>query len=314
MTKMNRKFMPEWMLLDIMYSIGLIIYVLAQIIYFGNVTDLIFILMLSLATFFLNYRQLNLYCALIEKENEQLFADPLLQDKFKEQIKSIFLRRCDNYLALIFATVFTAVIWHFNMWNDCIELKIALSIFLFFANIPTGYALIRILKYFYYNKEWIENIKIEFGVHSAVSERFIKNICVKVLFTAVVYCTISLSSILFTTMQINAIVTIYTIFAAILVMISLTLTGTLLRRRISAVNTLVIEQINQKIAKIILNEIDTDRITEENIQKMKELLEIKEYVCNEDKNKINFTKILSGMGLLLVTVIPVFLQWILDRM
>lgn len=307
MNKMERKLMPEWLVLDIIYGIGVIIYILAQIFVTGKVSDLIFIAMLSAATLFLNYRQKNLYNSLVRKENEKLFVEDSLQKKFENNIEAIFLKRSDSCLAFAFAVLFAIVMWHFEAWNNCIELKVIFSVYLFTANIPTGYAVIRILKYFYYNTKWIENIKIEFGVHGGFQERFIKRICMKVLFTAVVYCTLSLSSILFTQIQLNAIVVLYTLFAAMLVVISLSLTSVLLKKRVRASNIEIVETINLKIANIIINQVETEESNEAKLQKMKELQELKEYILKEEKGRVNFGKLASNVGLLFITVIPIVL-------
>lgn len=314
MNKMERKHKPEWLMLDVIYGIGMIIYILAQIFILGGVSDLIFIVMLSAATIFLNYRQQNLYNSLVRKENEKLFGEDLLQKKFENNIEELFLKRCDNYLALVFAVLFAVVMWHFEVWNNCIELKFIFSVYLFVANIPTGYAIIRILKYFYYNTKWIENIKIDFGVHGGFQERFIKRICMKVLFTAVVYCTLSLSSILFTQIQLNAIVVLYTLFAMMLVIISLSLTSILLKKRVRDSNIEIVEAINLKIATIIVNQVESEESNEAKLQKMKELQELKEYILREEKSRVNFGKLASYFGLLFITVIPIILQWLLDRL
>ena len=134
-----------------------------------------------------------------------------------------------------------------------------------------------------------------------------------VLFTAVVYCTTSLSSILFTQIKINAIVVIYVIFAMTLVIVALSLTSILLKKRIQEVNMNVTEKIDFKIASIILKEVENDRLDEEKINKMNELIEMKEYIERKEKGSVNFAKLASNIGLLFITVIPIVLQWILER-
>lgn len=319
MTKMERKHMPEWVILDMLYSGGTFIYIFSQLIILGYLSDAIFIFMLSVATFFLNYRQHNLYRALMNGKNgliftrEEISTDKLAGGVFEDEVNSIFTKKQDDIFAVIFAVLFVIVMWQFDSWNQHKILKIAFSVYLFTANIPTGYAVIRIFRYFYYNIKWIRNIEIEFGSQGGYSERFIKRICMKVLFTAVVYCTISLSSILFTQIQINIIVAVYTIFAMLLVIISLSLTSILLNKRVNENNAEMMEKIDLKVASIISDEVGNEQLDEQKVNKMKELIEMRGYIEKKQKGEVNFAKLASNFGLLLITVIPILLQWILEQ-
>ena len=316
---MDRKHMPEWLILDMLYCVGIIIYIFSQLMILGYISDAIFISMLSVATIFLNYRQYNLYRVLINEKNgliftrEEISIDKLDGEVFEDEVNSIFTKKEDNFFAVIFAALFAIVMWQFELWNQYKLLKIAFSVYLFTANIPTGYAVIRILKYFYYNIKWIKNIKIEFGSQGGYSERFIKRICMKVLFTAVVYCTVSLSSILFTQIQLNAIVVAYTIFAMLLVIISLSLTSILLNMRMKENIVNMMEKIDLKVASIISDEVGNERIDEQKVNKMKELIEMRGYIDKKQKGEVDFGKLASSFGLLFITIIPILLQWILER-
>ena len=69
-----------------------------------------------------------------------------------------------------------------------------------------------------------------------------------------------------------------------------------------------------KIATIIVNQVEAEESNEAKLQKMKELQELKEYILKEEKGRVNLGKLASNVGLLFITVIPIILQWILDRM
>ena len=194
-TKMDRKRFPEWMVLDIIFAIGMVIYILTQIIINGYVVDIIFIVMLMSATFFLNYRQKNLYDTLMKDEGKDFFLKIYSEEEHKKHVQSIFLRSMDVYISLAYAFVFSIVMWAFNIWNDDFVLNLSFSFFLFTANIPTGYAIIRILKYFYYSMLWIKRLDFVLGFTNHFSERYIKRVYSKVLFTATTYSAVSLSSI-----------------------------------------------------------------------------------------------------------------------
>lgn len=311
-TKMDRKKFPEWMTLDIIFTIGMIIYLSAQLLIVGRVTDIIFIVMLTFATFFLNYRQWDLYNSLTKNEGKDFFLGIYSQEDHEKQVRYLFLYPADQYIAIGYAAVFAIVIMAFNVWNDHFILKLSFSLFLFTANIPTGYAILRILKYFYFNILWIKQLDFGLGLTNHFSERYIKKVCSKVLFTATTYTAVSLSSIFFTQIELNAVVLLYTIFAAMLVLISLSLTNILLRRERLSNRSKLLDEIDIKISSLVESVISDQKQNDETMGKMRELIEVKDYINKQTHKGFNLSSFISGLGLLLITIIPVILQWLLE--
>lgn len=311
-TKMDRSRFPEWLMLDLIFSAGVIAYTLAQLLILGHVTDLTFIILLVIATFFLNYRQWDLYNTLMKGEGKEFFLGIYSQDEYEKQVKNIFLSPVDNYIAFGYAMVFAIVMLMFDVWNDSLCIKIIFSLFLFTANIPTGYAILRILRYFYSNMLWIKQIDFGLGLTNRHSERYIKKVCSKVLFTAATYCTISLSSVLFTQIELNIIVILYTIFAATLVLASLSLTNILLLKKRQHNRFKIMDDIDAKISSLVTLTLADEKKNDESMDKMRELIEIKNFIANQTQSKFNISKFLSNIGLLFITVIPIILQWLLE--
>lgn len=312
-SKLNRQAWPEWLILDSIFLISMMTYIITQIIVNGYVADILFIVLLCAATVFLNYRQVNLYHVLTNANGKKILSGLVTEKVFHEQITSIFLTRTDNYIAIIFATLFALVMWQFKIWEEQLFVKCSFSLFIFAANIPTGYAIVRLLKYFYYNVLWINKIDFGIGFAEHVAERFIKKVCTKVLFTAVSYCTISLSSILFTQIELNIIVLFYTIFAASLVLAVLVINNVLLRNKKQAGRMIVIDKINNKMSELFNKTISGEGKNSEIVEEIKELIEIKNCFKSQIKNKFDISKVFSNLGVLFITVIPIVLQWLLDH-
>lgn len=311
-TKMDRKRFPEWMTLDIMFVVGMVVYLLAQIIIIGYVTDTIFIIMLTFATFFLNYRQLDLYNSLMKREGKDFFYEIYSQNDHKKQIQNIFLCSVDTYISLGYAFIFSVVMLTFNVWDNNLILNLSFSLFLFMANIPTGYAILRILKYFYYNILWIKQLDFGLGLTNHFSERYIKKICYKVLFTATTYTAVSLSSIFFTQIELNVIVILYTIFAVILVLTSLSLTNVFLRREREGNRLKVLDEIDLTISSLLESVISDKNRNDEAMEKIRNLIEVKDYIAKQTQKRFNVSSFISSIGLLFITIIPVILQWLLE--
>lgn len=313
-TKMDRGRLPEWMMLDLVFAAGMMAYILSQLLVIGHVTDLLFIILLMSATVFLNFRQWDLYNTLMKDEGKEFFLEIYSRDEHEKQVKNIFLHPADNFIAVGYAIAFAIVMFMFDVWDSSPVIKIFFSVFLFTANIPTGYAILRILKYFYYNILWIKRLDFGFGLTNRFSERYIKKVCSKVLFTAATYCTVSLSSILFTEIELNILVMLYTIFAAILVIASLSLTSVLLRRKRQSNRFRIMDEIDVRISSLVEMTLEDSKANDETMGKMKELIEIKDYIANQTQSKVTVSKLLSSIGLLFITVIPVILQWLLELM
>lgn len=144
------------------------------------------------------------------------------------------------------------------------------------------------------------------------SVKFVKSLRSSVLFTAVTYCSLSLSSILFTDIEINVIVIIYTCFATALILFILLSTDFMIehRRRMSAED--ILEQVNKKINESMFHIINESGNDTEHYEKFQRMTEIKVLLEHQMHNRFDVQKILYSIGLLLITVIPVILQWILD--
>lgn len=311
-TRMDRRRFPEWMILDIVFVVGMTVYISAQFLTIGYVTDAIFIVMLMFATFFLNFRQQNLYNTLMKHEGRDFFLGIYSEEEYQRQVNNIFLHTADKYISLGFAFTFSMVMLAFHVWDGSIILNLSFSFFLFTANIPTGYAILRILKYFYYNILWIKQLDFGIGLTKHLSEGFIKKVCVKVLFTATTYTAVSLSSIFFTKIELNIVVLLYTIFAVILVLTSLSLTHVLLRRAKEGNQWEVMDEIDVKISALVESVISDPKKNEETMEKIRELIEVKDYITKQTQNRFNFSSFISGIGLLFITIIPVILQWVLN--
>jgi len=256
---MSVRMKKEWLYLDICYCIGMGIYGISQLFYYRSITDVLFLGLLTFATFFLNYRQKKLYEILLIKENGRAFWAELEEGELqKKKAEAMFINYKSDIGAVIFSILFCYIMWQFHIWEEAPGIKAAFIVYLFFANIPTGLAITRLLLYFGQTVKWIHTIKFDVGIHNYFAVKFVKKVRNSVLFTAVTYCTLSLSSILFTDIEINIIVILYTCFAALLVISSLVFTDLLLTERMKHHMDVNLRKINDIISNNINTLIEND--------------------------------------------------------
>lgn len=313
--KKNMRMKKEWLYLDVFYCIGMIIYIIAQLHHYRRINDLLFLLLLTFATLFLNYRQKKLYGILLLEEEGSAFWKELEEGETqKEKVKNMFLCRRYDIGAVVFAFLFCCIMWQFHIWEDAVDIKAAFIFYLFFANIPTGLAIARLLLYFSQTVQWIHTIKFDVGINNSFAVKFVKKVRNSVLFTAVTYCTLSLSSILFTNIEINIIVILYTCFAAFLVISSLVITDLLLAGQTKHNIDMSLQKINDVISNNISTFIESDGNDETAYKKIQRLIEVKNYMENQKNTQMDMGKILSNIGLVIITIIPVILQWLLESL
>lgn len=310
--RMEKEKWPEWKVLDLFYTFGLLIYLVVQIAVIGKITDLLFLLLLTLATFFLNHRQKNLYDTLSRSEEGMNFFNCFYtQDEKSDQFESIFLKKENDCFSALFALIFCFVMWQFHVWEQVRIVKSVFIMFLFTANIPTGLAIIRLLKYFYHSVKWIRKIDFGLGIGDNFQARFVRKIRGKVLFTAATYCTVSLISIFFTEIELNMIVALYSIFAVILILLSLTVTDLMIETRRKESYYEALDKINGNISVILQSVIAHP---EEELDDLQKMIEIKDLLNKEREIKFDFSKLVSGAGLVLITVLPIMLQYLMEHL
>ena len=312
---MGLRMKKEWLYLDMLYCIGMIIYISVQFFCCRHIADWLFLGLLTLATLFLNYRQKKLYEILLIEESGEAFWKELEDGGTKkEKAEKMFLDRRYDIGAVIFALLFCCIMWQFHIWKDIPGIKIAFVFYLFFANIPTGLAIIRLLLYFTQTVQWIHTIKFDVGINNAFAVKFVKRVRNNVLFTAVTYCTLSLSSMLFTDIEINIIVILYTCFAAFLVISSLVITDLLLVERTKHNIDISLQKINDVISSNISAFIENGGNDKTAFVRIQRLTEVKSYMESQKITRLDIGKIISNIGLVIITIIPVILQWLLDSL
>ena len=311
--RMERKLLCEWQILDAFYIFFLLLYLAAEWIFNGKIDDILFLLLLTAATVFLNFRQKKLYHLLQESEDGKSFFQSLYPNgEGLKQLANLFMQKSSDFFALVFATLFATIMYLYILQEELVILKIAFAALLFSANIPTGLAIARIIKYFYYTIQWISRIRFDISGAEYFETRFIKRVRTNVLYTAVLYCTLSLSSILFTDIELNWIVFLYTVFAVSLIFAVLLITDTLIRYKRQRVFHAAYEKTNSLIAGELNQLIYHD--APKDLNNLEFYLNLKDILIKQNEKKFDFHKFLSNIGLVFITVIPIILQWILNSL
>ena len=188
--------------------------------------------------------------------------------------------------------------------------KFAFSCLLFCANIPTGLAIVRLFVYFFCCYHWILNIKFTLGIENNFECRYILHLRNSVLFTVVIYCTLSLSSILFTDLELNMLVLLYTIFAFILIISTMLLTNHMISHQRNYIYLKKLYKINYLINMNLYKKIYNNA---SNSSLIEEWFSVKEWLKRQANSSHDWSRFLSAIGMLLIAIIPILLQYILDK-
>lgn len=316
--RMNNKIFSERNIISVIYLVIMIIYMTMQVIFEVKKKDHIFPILLFVATFFLCKRQEYLYKMINDSEESKEFYKELyhndsekMQKKHTKKIFSYWI--CDMF-AVLYALIFGAVIWLFNIWQYNVLIKCIFTIMLIIANYATGLGIIRLLLYFYFSHKWCEKIIFHVFIeeNSTIFMRKVRNI---VLFTLVCYSSTSLSGIIFTSIQVNLIVILYTIFAIILIISVFIITeiemNKIENKEYTKIYKILSVNINQEYWKII-DSYKKDNNKKINIENLESLLKLKDILNNQQNNKYKIiNKIKSNVLLIIIAIIPILLQYFL---
>lgn len=304
--RMLGKKINELIILNSLYFIFMLLYISSQAFINKTFSDVIFIVLLTSGTIFINYRQKILYEKITEnKETVNLYIQNGY-NSYKEDLDKIFNNGIIDVIAVLYGLVFGLVVSFILTSEENIILKITYFLFLASANIPTFLAIYRLLSLVKYFANVISIVKFDYFALENYGETFIINIRNFVLFTAVTYTTVCLTSVIFTKINLGIIYILYTGFAIILIIIALAYSNYHIYKKknqeIDRVANILNSKINNEI-KIACNENDYY-----NISKIEAYIKYRDII--KDKN-IDFTKIWTAIKLIGMAILPVLVQWAL---
>lgn len=304
--RFENKVFNETNILNILYLLSMTLYIGSQLLFRGFVKDPIFIILLSIGTIFINYRQYFIYKR-VSNENAINFYKVINDNNYQNEIKQIFDKRLYDLGSILYAIVFGLVVFLFVSKESDIQIKSCLSIYLMCANIPTGLAIIRLILLMLYTNKWTNQLVITYENDMNTEINFIFNNRDFITINAIFYVSVCLTSVLFSEFYLGSIYIVYTVFAIIMVvMVYYIQTINIKNRRDEA-----IKNVKKDIEKLIKQEVikninDAGYCSSDKIKVYNEILE-----TFNNRRILDLGSIASIIFSIVIAIIPVLIQWIL---
>ena len=304
------------------YSICLIliglVYILIQYIYFSRIKDSLFVGLLFGGSFILLFgiKWIQGYF----KENIKTFYDSL--DKFKKLgnthftslTKKIFKNPLVIFSGIIYGLLIGYVPFLLNIWDDATALKYLLSVFLFVVNFLTGASLFSLIMVFLFLYNISDYLIIKLYDRNNTASNLITDLSKRASLIASFYIAFSITSIYFSELPFNAYIIGYSIFAGIIILIAYIVPMIPIRNKIQIQKSLLLSEISsliqKELDKIVVNAKSGNSIS---IEKYNSLLELKNKIAGIHAIPIGFKAIWNSVYIILITLLPVFIQVILEK-
>lgn len=297
-------------------------YLIAQWIYKKTIIDSIFIGLLLSSTIFLilntkriaGYFRLNglqFYLKLYGRKNFDL-----IERKFQKDSKNIL----DNYLSVIFGFIFSSgymvYLIYMNYWNDHIVIKAIFLAYLFFVSFFVGIAIFSLIQLLTMMYQWCSDVQVEIWEVNNESVLFIRNLRNKILTTISIYTSVTIGSVLTgSVIQKNWMLLAFTIFALALNVLVYILPELIIYRKFSEVKEKFIQDVNEQInfeCKLALENAKTNNDAL-NIEKIESLFSLREKAIAAGSQQFEINKIISFTSYIIITIAPMILQKILEK-
>lgn len=299
----NRIFNERYILITI-YLISLINYIFSQLKFRGKIKDPYFIVLLSIGTIFIHYCQFFLYRRLISKKALS-FYKTINNNDYLQEVNDIFNIKVFDFISIIYGIF--AGFFVFVSKEPIYEIKLAVSIYLTCANLASGLAVFRLIKFMYYTNKWTNELNITYLNEMENEVNFVYGNRDFMVLSTIFYVSICLTSVLFSDFYIGGMYVFTTIFG-ILIIVSLYVSQSI---KIKNKKDDSLKEVKNNLEILVKKEIikninDDDYCTDEKIKVYSAILE------NINKEKVlNLTSIFSVIFSILLAIVPAFTQWLL---
>lgn len=295
-----------------------IIYIIAQIILTSDLRDGVFDGLLLVATLFLIVRMDNL-CFEFKNSSDafyiNLYKNGNALENRDDDVKKIFYNSKFKICGYVYGVLVGFSVFLINRNYLHWSVNLCLCCYLFFMNYFTGVAVAKLFQYFKISKRWTSNISFSMPSYENVEIGYIRKIRNKVLFIAIVYCFFSQISIIFSSIHINSLIYFYASFSVILVLSIVFYSETQISKLRKQSFNSYMDVFNKKISEFyndIFQKEDLS-ITTDDMDRIHTLLELKENFVTSYNMKFDFNVLLSSCGLIFTAILPVLLQFVIDK-
>lgn len=306
--RIKGKRVNEMVVLNLLYSLCAIIYLLLQLIIYGFVSDYLFIMLLSFGTFFLNLRQKMLFEKLYDDKTAIEYYKIHNLNDYKYDMEIIFNNRLIDFIAVVWGCIFGVVVSFVLTAETNYTLKVFYALFLASANIPTALAVYRLYKLYKFYVKIIDNMNYNFYDANNSDVTFVVSLRDFVLFTVIIYATACLTSVLFTKINLGMAYKLYTGIAIVIIIVVFTYSNYYIYKNknaeVNRIRSILDSKINNEYKRVCDSNDYLDFEKLENYRKYRESLE---------ERRFNFTKVIDAIKLVGITALPLLIEWFLNK-
>jgi hypothetical protein len=304
------------------YSISLIllgiVYILIQYVIFNDIKDSLFIGLLFGGSFILLFGIK--WIQVFFKEKIVLFYNNLDKNEKLEKndfgllTKKIF----KNPLALVCGVGYGLGVGYvpflLNIWDDSLTLQLFLSIFLFIVNFLTGTSLFSLIMLFVFLYKTSNYLSISLYDRNNPASNFVADLSKRASIIASFYIAFSITSIYFSELPINSMTISYSIFAGIVILTAYIVPMIPIRNKIQIQKISILNEISSLLQNELNQLISNAKLEHEiNIEKYNSLLELRTKISGIQSIPIGFKAFWNSIYIILITLLPVFIQIILEK-
>lgn len=307
-----------FIILTMILSFG---YCIMEYYYLHNIPNAIFIGMLVFAT--IGVAIWSKKVIILFRDNIEMYIN-IYMGESSDTIKSIQTNNYNyivneaipNIVGCIYSILFAITIYHLDFWQDDKQIKLWFSLYLGYMNFITGVGLVLVYKVIKVIMEESKKIKFQGYIFENKSTRGFKRIKFKILVILLVYEMFSLTGTLFSSIDSKFIIALYSIFAIGFSISVYLLPEKAMKQSFQTVMDDAIDNLNNKIWGEYNLMMKNSESKAENLDfsKVLSLIEMKEKLIELGKNRNMVQKIYEVIILLILAVIPVFVQVILEKL
>lgn len=297
-----------------------VIYIFFQWNITNIIVDSLFVSMLLGATMILllgmriiqNYiinRGLHFYMFTMPKEEPDVGYK-----KYIQLCKSVFNFKKMTFVGVIYGCLVGSVPFILDIWEENMDLKILLTLFMFFVNFVTGIGFYGLTAFFYHSIKMGRLVKVDLWQVENPSTNFLLGASRRIALIASLYISICISSIIFSKIPIGNLVIGYSIFSAIIILSCLIIPSYPIAQRMREQKIIAIQDIGEQLQQCYYETLELVKSgSEVNFNKFEHLLQIREKIDSINSWPFKIKSLTAGLYVVFFSSIPLILQVVLEK-
>ena len=203
-----------------------------------------------------------------------------------------------------------------NLWEPFVYNKIFLALFLFIVNFITGVAFYSLIMFYFHSFKLGDMIKVDLWNVDNPSTRFLLGATRRISVLSSFYVSICLSSILFSVFPISSLVITYSIFACAILLSSLIIPSYPVFHKLKAAKEKNLSEIDTKLNELFYKTINEVKSGGSNfdLKQFEILFQLRDRIESVTILPFKSKTLSAGLSIILVSIIPVIVQIILERL